>query len=157
MNIVETLGGWQAIGTFLTGVVLMKLAAWFADWFTGKGAELVQENLADLQDKLNQNAVLSQVTADDAVIDALEQAIPEALAEFPQALKTALADGKLSGDDIKAIATAMWAKAEPQIRGGVSDYLKTSSFKDGKTVAELVIRRWFAKKQLDKAAAGGGK
>lgn len=142
----------EGVIAFLIGVVGVGIVKWLAGWINGKGVELVQAELKKLQEKLNENSVLSQIQADDALIEIAEHAIPEVLAEITDTLKNDLKDGKLDKVDWADLGKRLWAKIEPQVRGGVNDYLKTSSFQDGQTLAAMVLKRFFAHQ---KASAEG--
>jgi hypothetical protein len=105
--------------------------------------------MIELQKKLNENSVLAQIKADEAVVKIMEDTIPEVVLEIADTLQKDLADGKFDKVNWADLGSRIWDKAKPQIVGGANDYLKTSSFEDGRTVAAWVVKRFFAKKQLE--------
>lgn len=142
---------WKTWALFFAGMIGMRAAAWIATWFDGKGAEWIKAELEKLQAKMNQNSVLSQIQADDACVKILESVIPLVLKDAADDVKAAVASGDFKTIPWKVIAEHAWALAEPQIKGGANDYLKQSSFADGKVLAEMVMKKYFAKKQVDAA------
>jgi hypothetical protein len=136
---------WKSAAILMGGAILMRFATWLASWINGKGAEIVHEKLSAISAQMNQNSLLGQIKADDAIIAILERAIPTVLASIPTELAEALKDGKVTAAEFQSIAAHLWAEASPQIVGGANDYLKESSFSDGKVVAEMVFKRFFAK------------
>jgi hypothetical protein len=56
-------------------------------------------------------------------------------------IKKDLQDGKFDKVNWEALGTLLWEKAKPQIIGGANDYLKNSSWGDGKVVATWVIQK----------------
>ena len=142
---------WSFLTGILAGGLLTRVGTFIADWFSGKGAELVGEKLNAFGEKLNQNALLGQIQADDAVIKILEKAVPDVMAELAENLRTDLKDGKLDAQNWENIAQELWKKAEPQIKGGAMDYLKHSSFGDGKVIAAEVFKRMVNKKKAEAA------
>lgn len=141
--------GWAHLALGLGGMLVMRLLQWGAKWFDDKGAEFVKAELVKLQEKLNQNSILSQIQADDACVKIVENAVMVVVPTLTQQTQAALADGKITAEERKAILEKVWAEAEPQIKGGANDYLKQSSFADAKVLVELVIRRFFAKKKTE--------
>jgi len=141
---------WQSVALILGGLVGAKVFAWFASWIDGKGAAFIKDELTKLQEKLNQNSVLSQIHADDAVIGILEDTIPDVLHEATDDIKAALADGKIDAVEWKDIGAKLWGKAKDHIQGGANDYLKNSSFEDGAAIAAIVAKRFFVKQKLQK-------
>ena len=135
---------WQFLALVLTGAVGAGAVKWVAGWLEGKGANWVKAELDAVQKKMNENSILGQISADDAAINILKQVIPLAIHNASDDLQTRIASGKLTSGDIKQIATDVWTHAEDQIRGGVNDYLKNSSFQDGQVLAETVVKRFFA-------------
>lgn len=141
-------GGWWKMGVaVLGGMLLTRLISWLADWLTGHGEEKIAAALAKAQEKINATSIGSQISADDAIIKILEQAIPDVLAVVSEKVKTDLKDGKLDKSEWEKIGNLLWEAAKPHIQGGANDYLKNSSFKDGAAIATLVAKRFFAKKE----------
>lgn len=132
-----------AIGHVLLGVVLMQVMKWFAGWIDGKGVELVQDELKKLQTKLNENSVLGQIKADDALIEICEHALPVVINTLSEEVQKDLADGKFDSVSWQHIGAQIWQHAKEQVHGGVNDYLKSSSFEDGTKVAAMVAERFF--------------
>jgi hypothetical protein len=147
---MDQIFSWQGVALILGGVVGAKIIGFIADWLNGKGAEFVHEKLENLQTKLNENSILSQISADDAVIDILEQAIPDVLHEATDDVRAALADGKIDSVEWKDIGAKLWAKSKDHIQGGANDYLKSSSFADGAAIAAIVAQRFFKKQKAQK-------
>ncbi len=141
---------WQNLAILLGGVVGAKVLAWVAGWIEGHGATFVKAELDKVQTKLNENSILGQISADDAVIGILEDAIPEVLHEATTDVTTALADGKIDSVEWKDIGAKLWAKARSHIQGGANDYLLHSSFQDGTAIAAIVAKRFFIKQKLQK-------
>lgn len=137
---------------FLLALVVYPVLQWLKSWIDNKGAQVVVDELKKVQAKINENSLVGQIAADDALFAIVENAIPEVIHELSDTLKNDLKDGKLNAVDWKDFAARVWAKIEPQVKGGANDYLKQSSFADGKVLAELVIKRFFSKQ---KAAAAG--
>jgi len=142
---------WAWASLLLGGVVVQRLFAWVSDWLHGKGEAFIKKELEDMRVKLNATALGGQIKADDAVIDALEAAIPELLTKLNDGLKNALLDGTIKSEEIKLLAASLWDCAKQHIQGGAFNYLKESSFADGAVVAEMVLRRWLGKKVVEKA------
>lgn len=147
---MDQIFNWQSVALILGGVIGARVIGWLASWLNGKGAELVDQKLEKLQDKLNQNSVLAQVTADDAVIDILQQAIPDVIHEATEDIREALKDGKIDSVEWKAIGAKLWEKSKDHIRGGKNDYLANSSFADGTAIATIVAQRFFKKQKAQK-------
>jgi hypothetical protein len=153
VNAVPDAGGdslWKSGALALGGMLLMKLFSWVSGWIDGKGKEWINEHFAQLQEKLNSNALLAQIQADDAVIGILEASIPEVLLELSDTAQNDLKNGKFDAVDWQGIGTRLWARVQPQVMGGVHDYLKASSFKDGAVVAAWVMQRFFKKQEAAK-------
>lgn len=142
---------WKEAGLVLGGMLLMRALGWVAEWINGKGQKFVEERLTKLQEKLNSNEVLAQIAADDAVINIVKDAIPEVFAELSDTVKKDLADGKFDKVSWDDIGTRLWQKVKPHVEGGKSDYLKNSSFSDGKVLATYVAKKFFSKKKEEKA------
>jgi hypothetical protein len=144
----EAPSGWAAlIAMFLGGIVFTKAAGWLAKWLQNAGAELVVDKLAKFNERLNKNEVMAQIHADDAVLGALEAAVPVAFNAAGEGIKAAAMDGKISIEELKIIAKNAWEAAKPHIQGGAHDYLKNSSFSDGEVAAKYVLDRWLAKRK----------
>ena len=141
---------WQNIALLLGGVVGAKVIAYLASWVDGKGLELVRTELEKLRSKMNEQSILSQISADDAVIDILESTIPDVIHEAGIGVTDALADGKIDAVEWKSIGAKLWDKSKAHIQGGANDYLKNSSFQDGAAIAEVVAKRYFVKQKLQK-------
>ena len=131
------------------GGILVMLAGWFAKFIDNKAAAWISRKLSSLEDKIEGTTIGAQVEADNALFAALDSAIPAALLALPEAIKVALADGKLGLEDLKVIALAIWEAAQPHITGGAHDYLKKSSFEDGRAVALMIFKRWMAKRKKE--------
>lgn len=142
---------WQNAGLLLSGIVLTKIVGWLADWMEGKGQQWVHDRLEALQAKLNENSLLGQIQADDACTKIVENSIPLLFDELSETLKNDLKDGKLDKVEWQYIGGRLWEKVKPQIEGGKNDYLKNSSFADGKALAAWVAERWFKKQKAVKA------
>jgi hypothetical protein len=141
---------WQNIAILLGGVVGTKIVAYLAGWVDGHAEVFVKKELEQLRAKMNENSVLGQIGADDAVVDILEAAIPEVLHEATTDIAAALADGKIDAVEWKDIGAKLWAKAKDHIQGGKNDYLANSSFDDGAAIASIVAKRFFIKQKLQK-------
>lgn len=135
---------WELVGPILLGVAVVPIVRWIAGWISGKGVELVQEELKKLQTKLNENGVLGQIQADDALIAICEHALPEVVHDLTEDIQKALADGKIDKVEWAAIGRKVWDKVKDQVRGGTNDYLKNSSFTDGEALAAMVAKRFFS-------------
>lgn len=143
-------GWWKTTGLVLLGMLLMKLVSWAAAWIDGKGKEWISERLAALQDKVNQNSLMGQLQADDALFKMIEGTIPEALAELTATAKQDLKDGKLDKSEWKDIEDRIWARIKPQVVGGKNDYLEHSSFSDGKALVSWAVQKFFKKQEAKK-------
>jgi hypothetical protein len=148
----ESTGVLQLIVSFLMGGVLLKALQWVAGWMEGKGKEWVAERFSKLEERLDQNSVLAQIQADNAVLDIIKNCIPEALLELTETAQKDLQDGKFDKVDWDGIGARVWERAKPHIVGGKHDYLKTSSFNDGKVVAAMVVSRFFKAKKVEGAS-----
>lgn len=137
------------IVAFLMGGVLLKAVQWVAGWFDGKGKEWIAERFAKLEERLDQNSVLSQIQADNAVLEIIKNCIPEVILELGENIKNDLKDGKFDKVDWDGIGARLWERAKPHIVGGKNDYLKNSSFSDGKAVAALVVSKFFKAKKVE--------
>jgi hypothetical protein len=141
---------WQVVALFLAGGVGFKIVKWASQWLDTKGVEFVTKELQQLQKKLNENSMLGQTQADDALIGIAEHALPEVMHELSSTLQKDLADGRIDTADWKDIGKRIWVKIEPQVRGGANDYLKNSSFQDGEALATMVAKRFFALQSAQK-------
>lgn len=150
MDFIKNLG-WSHMAMVLGGIIVTKLAIWAAKWLDGSGAEFIQKEFEKLRAKINENTLLSQIAADDAIIRILEQCIPEVLHELSDEAQQAAAAGDWSKIDLKDLGNRLWLKAKPQIEGGVHDYIKESSFKDATAIALQIFQRFVAKNKLSKA------
>jgi len=138
---------WKEAGLVLGGMLLMRLVGWLSEWINGKGQKFIDERLVKLQEKLNSNEVLAQIAADDAVVNIVREAIPEVMAELAATVKKDLADGHFDKVDWDSIGARLWEKVRPHVEGGKADYLKNSSFSDGKVLATYVAKKFFNKKK----------
>lgn len=143
-------GTLQLIIAFLMGGVLLKGVQWVLGWLDGKGREWIAERFSKLEERLDQNSVMAQIQADNAVIDILKNSIPEVLLEIGETLQKDLQDGKLDGVDWDGIGERLWERAKPHIVGGKNNYLQHSSFSsDGKAVATMVVEKFFKTKKVE--------
>lgn len=152
-NSIMTWAGanWVALVSTAVGVyVIAPAAAWVASWLNGKGADLVRAELVTLQKKINENTLMGQIHADDAVLGILEDAIPDAMHTLGSAVQAEIATGKISATDWAACGKTLWVHAQAQIRGGVHDYFANSSFvgQDEEILAGTVFKRFFLKQSL---------
>jgi len=148
-EVVENLG-WAHVAVGLGGGLLIMLLQWAAKWLDSKGSDFVIAELRKVQAKINENSLMGQIQADDAVEAILEKCIPSVIATLDATLQKDLADGKLDKADWIGIGMKVWAAAKPQIEGGAHDYLKASSFKDAEVLAMIVAKRFFTKQKLAK-------
>lgn len=130
------------------GILLLQALQWASKWLDGKGVDFVKAELEKLRTKMNENSILSQIQADDAVINILEACLPDVVHELGADVQQALADGKIDKADWVMIGTKVWEKAKPQIQGGANDYIKASSFSDGAAIAQIIAKRFFVKQSL---------
>lgn len=140
---------WKTIATFLLGIVGAKLGGWVADFLGGRAKEYIGDKIAALQEKLNENSLLGQIEADDAITRILEDAIPTVFDTLSENVKKDLADGKFDKIEWSGIGAKLWDEVKDQIVGGKNDYLANSSFDDGKAIATWVIQNWFKKKKTE--------
>jgi hypothetical protein len=140
--------GWKEVAIGALSMVLMALARWASAWISSQGSDLVREELKKAQTKINENTLMGQIKADDAVFAILDRSIPLVLARLHEEVAKAGVDGKITEEEMKVIAASLWEIAKPQITGGWKDYLKESSWEDGKLVAEMALRQFFAKQKL---------
>ena len=143
-------GWWKGTALVVIGMMLMKGLGWLSEWIDGKGKQFIDEKLGKLQDKVNENSVLAQVQADDAVFKIIRDAIPEVVNELVVTAKQDLKDGKLDKVDWEDIGKRLWARTKPHIIGGKNDYLANSSFNDGKVLASWVAKKVFNKDKAKK-------
>ncbi len=141
-------GGWL----ILVGIVVVPCVQWGVKWLDGKGAEFVKTELEALRKKMNENSVLSQISADDAIIDILESTIPDVLAEVNTEVHDHILNGRITSIDWAQFGRNLWTKAKEHIVGGANDYLKNSSFQDGEKLAAMIAQRFF---NTQKMAAKG--
>ncbi len=145
---------WKEIGLVLLGGVGLRLIQWIADFFSGSGQTKILSLLTLAQKKANENSVLSQLQIDDALINIVKGAVPEVINTLAENVKRDLKDGKLNKAEYEGLVGRVWDAAKPQVIGGANDYLKQSSWNDGKEVAGLVIKRFFSKKDENKVIVG---
>jgi hypothetical protein len=143
--------GWAHIAACLGGGMFVMLLQWVAKWLDSKGSDFVIAELRKLQAKANENSVVGQIAADDAVEGILEKCIPDVIHTLDATVQQDLADGKIDKADWIGIGQKLWATAKPQVQGGVNDYLKNSSFKDAEVLAMAVAKRFFTKQKLAQA------
>jgi len=150
-TVSETDGGswWKNVGIFLMGVIAAKIAGWLAAWSEGKGKAWVDEKITMLQGKINENSVLSQIAADDAVMKIMREALPEVITEIGATAQKDLKDGKFDKVDWDGIGKRLWEKTKPIIVAGKNDYLEQSSFEDGKAVARMIAQKFFKTKDAE--------
>jgi hypothetical protein len=89
----------HTIISFLIAIIGVRIVQWAADLFTSKGEEFVHAKLDALQAKLNENSLLGQIAADDAVTAILQDAIPTVIHELSETAKKDLEDGKFDKVD----------------------------------------------------------
>ena len=142
---------WQMAAAFLGGVVATKLAGWVSGFIEGKAKEWIVERLSNLEERIDQTGIGSQIQADNAVINILKECLPEMMQHVTAEVIRDLKDGKLDEIKLKSLAQELAEIAKGHIEGGKHDYLKNSSYKDLQTVAEWVIKNWFGKKKLEAA------
>ncbi len=121
-------------------------------WADSKGLQFLIAEMEKLRALSNSNNVLSQLKCDDALIDLVEQILPESVHDADEAVKTALAAGDIHKVDWTALGKDIWSKAKAHVVGGANDYLKNSSFSDGEALAAMIAKRFFI---TQKVAASG--
>ena len=134
----------------MIGMLVMKALSWISSWFDSKGQGWIDERLTKIQDKANENSILSQVKADDAIFDIMRQSIPEVVNELTDTVKADLKDGKLDKVNWEDIGARLWSRVKPHVVGGKNDYLANSSFSDGKVAATWVASKIFNKEKAKK-------
>jgi hypothetical protein len=139
----------ELVIAFLMGGVLLKAIQWVAGWMDGKGKEWIADRFSKLEEKLDQNSVLAQIQADNAVLDIIKNSIPEVFLELTETLQKDIKDGKFDKVDWEGIGGRLWERTKPHIVGGKNDYLKNSSFEDGKAVAAMVVEKFFKAKKAE--------
>jgi len=142
-------GALELIIAFLMGGVLLKAIQWVAGWMDGKGKEWIADRFSKFEEKLDQNSVLSQIQADNAVLDIIKNSIPEVFLELTETLQKDIKDGKFDKVNWEGIGGRLWERTKPHIVGGKNDYLKNSSFDDGKAVAAMVVEKFFKAKKAE--------
>ena len=143
--------GWAHVASVLLGGMIVIFLKWVAKWLDGHGVEFVKAELEKLRSKANENSLLGQILADAAVVEILEKTLPSVVHLLSDEIKVALTAGNLDNIPWEDIGKKVWAAAEPQITGGVNDYLKASSFnQDGATLAAAVAKRFFVAQKLVK-------
>jgi hypothetical protein len=143
---------WTSLITgVLAGGVLIKLAAFIATWMNDKGVQIVEAKLNDFGTKLNQNQLMGQIQADDAVVKILKDTLPIVVSKLTADVQADLVAGKMDGAAFKALISDVWAAAKPQITGGAMDYLQHSSFSDGLIVTENVVQHFVGTQKLNTA------
>ncbi len=140
----------NGLGTLILGVILVPLLKWGTTWLDGKGVSLLKTELEKLKEKSNATTVLSQIAADDAIIEIVEAAIPEVVFELSSEIQAHISNGKLEAINWNDFGERLWKKIEPQIKGGANDYLKNSSFTDGKALVMMIAQRFFKTEQVQK-------
>jgi len=138
---------WKVVAVGALGAILMRVCMWAADFLSGSGGKKMVELLGKLQEKSNENSVLAQISADDAVINIVKASIPDVLAVVGDNVKKDLKDGKFTKADWEGFGEKLWEAAKPHVISGKNDYLAASSFNDGKAIAALVAKRFFTKKE----------
>ncbi|NDQ57339.1 MAG: hypothetical protein GZ088_09740 [Acidipila sp.] len=141
------------IGIALTGAFGLLLGQQVFAWLNTNGVAMVNAKLEGFRSELNQSKIfgglLGQINADDACIGIIEACIPDIIVTLSADVQVMLKNGTLTdATQWRAMAHALWAKAEGQIIGGAHDYLEHSSFEDGIVLAENLLRRFFAKQQI---------
>lgn len=137
---------WKLIAVGLFGALLAKVVSWVASWFDGKGAQFVQARLAKFEEKVDATSVGAQIQADNALFDIAQKAIPEVMSTLSETVKKDLADGKFDKVEWQDIGSKLWDATKDQIQGGVNDYVKHSSFEDGKVAMAWIAKKLFHQK-----------
>jgi len=132
------------------GMMLMKSISWAAGWFDGKGKKWVDDGLQKMNDKINENSLMAQVQADDALFSIVRESVPEIIDELVDTAKADLKDGKLDKVDWEDIGSRLWARVKPQVIGGKNDYLANSSYSDGAVMAKAIAKKVFHKTKAKK-------
>lgn len=146
----STIFSTHGIILLLGGALGMQLLAWVAKWIDGKGVDFVKMEVEKLRSMSNATSIGSQIQADDAVVNILENMLPIVTHELDDDLKALLASGDLTKVPWNEIGARLWSAAKGQIEGGVNDYMKTSSFADGAAIAQVVAKKFFMQNQLHK-------
>ncbi len=136
---------WHAV---LLGGAGFGVLKWVTGWLDGRGSAFIIAQLEVLKKKSNENSVLAQIAADDAIINIFEMVIPDVLHRLDEHVKADLADGDIDVVDWVKFGASLWASTQEQITGGANDYLKNSSWNDGKKLAEIVAKRFFITQKL---------
>jgi len=144
------MGWWKTVALVALGGLGYKALSWISSWLKDSGKEWIAERFEKLQDLINKNSIMAQIQADEAVMKILEAAIPEVLAEIADTAKKDLQDGKFGKEDWDGLGTRLWEISKPHIYGGKNDYLKESSFEDGRVLAAMVMKKFFNKKKAKK-------
>ncbi len=134
--------------TLLLGGMGAMVVGWAAKWLDGKGSVFVREELEKIKSRLNENSVLSQISADDALINILEDTIPVVLHDFDDTVHQTLAQGNLGLIDWKDFGIRVWNECKAHVIGGTNDYLKNSSFSDGEKLAAIIAKRFFVTQKM---------
>ncbi len=146
---------WNFITTHWVGLSVGALSVtalgWVMRFLDTKGAQYAHDELEKLRAKSNSNSVLGQIAADDAVISILEDSIPLVLNDLDTATQQAIAGGSITAVDWKQFGSNLWDVAKFHVEGGINDYLAHSSYDDGKTIAELIAKRFFVTQKMQQA------
>ncbi len=136
---------WVALLAFIVTGVLVPSALKIVNLIETKGVEWVHTSLEHLRSQINSNEIAAQIQADDAIIDILEDYLPEVIHEMDGVIQNEISVGKFSSLDWTKLGEALWAKGRAEIETGTKNYMEASGEKDGKVIAALVARKFFTK------------
>ncbi len=110
-----------------------------------RGLDLVKSELEKLRAQLHANPIAGQLAASDALVNILQDFLPEVIHELDDTIKAEIQLGKISSLDWNALGASLWAKARAEAEAGVMNYMQASGEKDGEVLAAIVAKKFFMK------------
>lgn len=129
-------------------VILIGLGHKALSWLENGSIETLKGELEKLRMALHANPVTDQLAASDAIVNILEDYLPEVILELDDTIKVEISNGKISSLDWKSLGASLWAKARAEIETGVTNYMQTSGEKDGEVLAAIVAKKYLTKQAV---------
>lgn len=126
-------------------VLLLGLGHRALSWLENNSLTTLKAELEKLRADLHANPVTDQLAASDAIVNILEEFIPEVINGLDETIKVEISTGKISSLDWKALGATLWAKGRSEIETGVTNYMQVSGEKDGEVLAAIVAKKFFMK------------
>ena len=133
-------------GAAFGGAVVMRLSGWLGNLLEKRAVASGQRALTQALDKLNAG-VGANVHLDDVLITMAYKLLPVVAANLNAELRNALADGKISAEERKAIAGRLWEHVQGVFKDDKAKYLQGYAKEDGVALMAILVDLWAARRK----------